>query len=41
MFSMCIERVCVVTWESKICSVFVLREGALLQGKLIYVLYVF
>jgi len=29
MFCMCIDRGCVVTWESKLCSVCVLTEGAL------------
>ena len=41
MFCMCIDRGCVVTWESKIYSVSVLTECALLQERVNYVLYVY
>jgi len=34
MFCMCIDRGCVGTGESKLCSVCVLTEGALLHGKI-------
>jgi len=33
MFCICIERVCVVTWEGKLCSLCVLTEGSLLHGR--------
>jgi len=38
---MCIDRVCVVTGESKLCFIYVLTEGALLQGRVSNVLYVY
>ena len=41
MFSMCIDRRCVGTGESKLCSVWILTEGALLQGSVSFVLYVY
>jgi len=41
MFSMCIDRWCFGTRESKLCSVLVLTDGALFQGRVIYVLYVY
>ena len=41
MFCMCIDRGCVGTGESKLCSVSVLAEGALVQGRVSYVLYVY
>ena len=34
MFFMCIDRGCVVTGKSNLCSVCVLTEGALVEGKL-------
>jgi len=34
MFCMCIDRGCIVTGESTLCSVCVLTEGALVQGRL-------
>jgi len=40
MYCMCIDRGCVGTVESKLCTVCVLTEGALLQGRVSYVLYV-
>jgi len=39
MCCMCIDRGCVGTAESKLCSVCVLTECALVQGRTIYVLY--
>jgi len=33
MFCMCIDRVCVDTWESKLYSLCVLTEGAFLHGR--------
>ena len=41
MFSMFIVRVCVVTGESKICSVCVLTEGVLVHGRVNNNLYVY
>jgi len=41
MTCMCIDRRCVVTGENKFCSVCELTEGALVQGKIRYVLYVY
>jgi len=41
MFSMCIDRGCVGTYLSKLFSVCLLTEGALLHGRLSYVLYVY
>jgi len=41
MFCMCIDRRCVSTGESKLCSVCVLTEGAFEQGRISYVLYVY
>ena len=35
---MCIDRWCIVTEEIKLCSVCVLKEGALVQGRLSFVL---
>ena len=40
MFCMCIDRGCVGTEEIEFCSVSVLIDGALLQRKVSYVLYV-
>ena len=40
MFCMCIDIGCVNTGESKLCSVCVVTLGALVQGRVIYVLYV-
>jgi len=39
MFCMCIDRGCVGTWESKVSSVCVLTEGALVHGRVRYNLY--
>jgi len=41
MFCMCIDRDGIVTGESTLCSVCVLTEGALVQGRLSYVLYAY
>jgi len=41
MFSMFNDRVCVGTVDSKLCSVCVLTESALLQIRVSYVLYVY
>jgi len=41
MFCMCIDRGCVGTGESKLGSVCVLTQGALLQGRISYVLNVY
>jgi len=41
MLSMCVDRGCVGTGEIESCSVCVLIDGALLQRKVIYVLYVY
>jgi len=41
MYSVCIDRGCVGTGESKLCSVCVSTEGALVQGMVSYVLYVY
>jgi len=41
MLFMCIDKGCVGTGERKLCSVCVLTEGALLQGRGSYVLYVY
>jgi len=39
MFCMCIVNGCVVTGESKLFSLCVITEGALVQGRVSYVLY--
>jgi len=41
MFCMCIERLCVVTDKSKLCSVCVLTVVELVQGRVRYVKYVY
>jgi len=41
MFCMCIDRGCVGTEDSKLYSVCVLTEGALVVGRVSYVLYVY
>ena len=41
MFCLCIDRGCVGTGESKLCSVCEMTEGALLQVRVICVLYVY
>jgi len=41
MFSMCVDRGCLGTGEIEFCSVCVLIDGALLQRKVSYVLYVY
>jgi len=41
VFCICIDRGCVGTGESKLCSLCILTEGALLQGRVIYVPYEF
>jgi len=41
MFFMCIDRGCVGTGESKLFSLCVLTEGALVQGRVSYFLYVY
>ena len=41
MFSICIDRGCVGKGESKLCSGCVLTEGALVQGRVSYVFYVY
>jgi len=41
MFCMYIDRGCVGTGESKLCFVRILTEGALVQGRGSYVLYVY
>jgi len=41
MFCMCIDRECVGKGESKLCSVCILTEGALVKGRLSCVLYVY
>jgi len=41
MLCMCIDRGCVDTGESKLCCLCVLTEGALVQGRVSYVLYVY
>jgi len=41
MFCMCIDIGCVVSWDSKLCSVCVLSEVTLLHGRVRYVLYVY
>ena len=41
MFFMCIDRGSVGTGESKLCSLCVLTECALVQGRVTYVLYVY
>jgi len=41
MFCMCIDKGCVVTGKSKLCSVCLLTEGALDYGRVSYVLYVY
>jgi len=38
---MCIDRGCVGTGESKLCSLCVLTEGALVHGRVSYFLYVY
>jgi len=40
MFCMCIDSGCVGTGESKLSSVCVLKEGALVYGRVSYILYV-
>ena len=40
MFCIFLDRVCVVTEESMLCLICVFTEGALVQGRIIYVLYV-
>jgi len=39
MFCMFIDRGCFDKWESKLCSVCLLTEGAFLHGRLGYVLF--
>jgi len=41
MCFMCIDRGCVGTGESKVCSFFVLTKGVLVQEKIICVNYVY
>jgi len=41
VFCMCNNRGCVVTGESKLCSVCAITEGALLHGRVSCVLYVY
>jgi len=41
MFIMCIDRGFVVTWEMKLCSVYLFTECALLEGRICYVFYVY
>jgi len=41
VFSMCIDRVCVGTGEGNLCAVCVLTEGASVQGRVCYFLYVY
>jgi len=41
MFCLCIDKGCVGTGESNLCSVYVLTEGALVQVRVSYVLYVY
>jgi len=41
MFCMCFDRGCVVKGEIGFCSLCVLIDGALLQRKVSYVLYVY
>jgi len=41
MFCMCIDRKCVVSGESKLCSLCVTTDGSLVPGRVIYVLYVY
>jgi len=41
MFCMCIDRGCVGTEKIEFCSVCVLIDGALLQRKVSYVLYLY
>jgi len=41
MICMCIDRGYVDTVERKLCPAFQLIEGALLQGRVSYVLYVY
>ena len=41
VFRMCIDRGCVGTGDSKLCPVCVLTEGALVQGRVSCVLYVY
>jgi len=41
MFCMCIDRGCGGTWERNLSSLFVLTEGALLQFRVNYFLYVY
>ena len=38
MLPMCIDIECVGTGESMFCSLFVLSDGALVHGRIIYVL---
>jgi len=41
MFCMCFDRPYFGTGDSKLCSLCVLAEGALLQGSVNYVLYMY
>jgi len=41
MFCMCIDRGCVGTGESKLCSVYLLTEGVMEQGRVRYSLYLY
>jgi len=41
MLCICIERGCVSTGESKLCSICVLTEGVVVQGRISYVLYLY
>jgi len=41
MFCVCIDIGCVGTGESKLCSVCVLTEGALVHGRVSCILYVY
>jgi len=41
MYCICIDRLCVATGKRKLCSLCVLSEGALLHGRVSYVLYVY
>jgi len=41
VFCTCIDRGCVGTGESKLCYLFILTEGALVQGRVSCALYVY
>jgi len=41
MLFMCIDRGCFDIGESNLCSVFLLTGGALVQGRVNYILYVY